>query len=250
MVALVTGASSGIGRDIARELHRRGYDLILHGRDFKRLEQLKQELGGNTRVIAEDLSRAEACYALYGAVKDEQIDVLVNNAGFGLFGAFDKTDLDIELNMLDTNVRAVHILTKLFLRDFTARDSGYILNVASSAAFSPGPLMASYYAGKAYILRLTQAVSCELKKQGSHVYIGALCPGPVDTNFNSRADVTFAVQSLPSEKVAQYAVKRMLKRNPVIVPGIFMKLTKFFVRLVPDALALRIAYHIQHKKRK
>lgn len=248
MKALVTGASSGIGRDIARELHRRGVTVILHGRDGARLAQLQQELDG-ARVIAADLSDADACYELYEAVKGETIDILVNNAGFGLFGAFDKTDLNTELNMLDTNVRAVHILTKLFLRDFTARDSGYILNVASSAAFSPGPLMAVYYATKAYVLRLTQAVWCELKKQGSRVYIGALCPGPVETGFNDRADVRFAVHSLQSADVARYAVKQMFAGKRVIVPGILMKLTKFATRFAPDGLALALAYRIQQRKR-
>lgn len=249
MKALVTGASSGIGRDIARELHKRGITLILHGRDNARLEELRQELGGGTQVITADLSDMQACYELYGTVKDENIDILINNAGFGLFGAFDKTDLDTELNMLDTNVRAVHILTKLFLRDFTVRGSGYILNVASSAAFSPGPLMAVYYATKAYVLRLTQAISCELKKQDSRVYVGALCPGPVDTNFNDRAQVHFAVHSLKSADVARYAVKKMFAKKKVIVPGVLMKLTKFSTRLVPDGLALDVAYHIQQRKR-
>lgn len=249
MKALVTGASSGIGRDIARELHKRGVELILHGRDNQRLEALRRELGGGTQVVVADLSDMQACYELYGTVKDENIDILVNNAGFGLFGAFDKTDLDTELNMLDTNVRAVHILTKLFLRDFAARDSGYILNVASSAAFSPGPLMAVYYATKAYVLHLTQAISCELKKQGSHVSISALCPGPVDTNFNDRAQVHFAVHSLQSAGVARYAVKQMFAKKRVIVPGVLMKLTKFFTRFVPDGLALDVAYHIQQRKR-
>ena len=154
MKALVTGASSGIGREIAIELSEMGYDLILVARRKKKLDELKKKLPGKTTTIVMDLSSTANCMKLYDKVKDEDIDVVVNNAGFGLFGEFDKTNLDKELDMIDINVKAVHVLTKLFLKDFKEKDSGYILNVASSAGFLSGPLMATYYATKGYVLSL------------------------------------------------------------------------------------------------
>ena len=165
MTALVTGASSGIGRDIARELCRYGIKVIITGRDIERLSSLKKELGSGVKaVIRADLSDRKQCFRLYEKVKAYNVDIFINNAGFGTFGEFSETDLDTEIDMIDVNITAVHILTKLFLRDFNARERGYILNVASTAAFLPGPLMAAYYATKAYVLRLTQAIQEELRR--------------------------------------------------------------------------------------
>ncbi|WP_085834251.1 SDR family NAD(P)-dependent oxidoreductase [Clostridium merdae] len=248
MKALITGASSGIGRDMARILSRRGYDLILVARRRDRLEELQHHLPSNVKIICCDLRDEKACFALYEQAKGENIDILINNAGFGLFGSFLETDLHRELELLDVNVRAVHILTKLFLRDFVKRDSGYILNVSSSAAFLPGPLLSSYYASKAYVLRLTQAVGEELRRKGSHVYIGALCPGPVKTEFDQVADVHFSVKSMSSQRVAMIAIQQMFSRQPVIIPGSTMKLSKFFMRAIPDSLLVRISYHMQKRK--
>ena len=145
MMALITGASSGMGRDMARVLSKMGYDLILVARRKNRLLELKQELDGNVTIIPMDLSIEENCFKLYEKVKSKQIDVVINNAGFGLFGEFVKTDLDTELKMIDLNVRAYHILTKLFLQDFVRRDSGYILNVCSSAGFMAGKVQYAYF---------------------------------------------------------------------------------------------------------
>lgn len=248
MKALITGASSGIGRDIARILSRRDFDLILVARRRERLEELQNQLPTRVQIICADLSEEKSCFDLYEQVREEKIDILVNNAGFGVFGTFAETDLQRELQLLDVNIRAVHILTKLFLRDFLRRDTGYILNVASSAAFLPGPLLSSYYASKAYVLRLTQAISEELRRAGSHVSIGALCPGPVNTEFDQVADVRFRVRSMSSQRVAMIAVQQMLLRRPVIIPGASMKLGKVLMRAVPDALLLRISYHLQRRK--
>lgn len=250
MKILITGASSGIGRDMARVFHRMGHTLFLAARNTNRLNSLRDELDSKPTVIPADLSDEDACVGLYNKLKDEGIDVLINNAGFGLFGYFDKTDLSRELEMIDINIRAVHILTKLFLKDFEERNSGYILNVASSAAFLPGPLMSVYYATKAYVLRLSCAVAEELRRKGSDVYIGALCPGPVDTEFNRTAGVTFDLRSLPSDKVAEYAVRRMLRGKKIIIPGITIKLGVFFERFLPTSLAARISYNIQKSKGK
>ncbi len=248
MKALITGASSGIGRDMAKILSAKGYDLILVARRLDRLEQVKQGLKTNAEIITADLSDEAACFKLYEQVKDKNIDILINNAGFGVFGAFDTTDLQKELAMIDTNVRAVHILTKLFLKNFKARDSGYILNVASSAAFQPGPLLSSYYASKAYVLRLTEAIYEELRRTGSKVHICALCPGPVHTEFDTVADVKFSVKGLESRDVAEYAIAKMFEKKLVIVPGTLMKLARFFGKFVTEKRMLKIAYHMQKRK--
>jgi short-subunit dehydrogenase len=248
MKALITGASSGIGRDMARLLAQQGCELILVARRVERLEELRRTLPVKVEVVPLDLSKAESCRELYARCKDAGVEILINNAGFGLFGPFDETDLDRELSMLDVNIRATHMLTKLFLPDFKRRDAGYILNVASSAAFLPGPLLSSYYASKAYVLRLTLAVREELRRAGSHVYIGALCPGPVETEFDRTAGVRFSIRNLPSEAVAACALRQMFRRKAVIVPGAGMKALRFLTRLAPDALLLRVAYHTQKRK--
>jgi len=248
MKALITGASSGMGRDMAEILSNRGYDLILVARRLDRLDLVKQKLKTNVRIISADLSNRAACINLYEQVKDEQIDVLINNAGLGVFGPFSTTDLQKELTMIDTNIVAVHILTKLFLKDFIARDSGYILNVASAAAFEPGPLLSSYYASKAYVLRLTEAIYEELRRAGSKVHVSVLCPGPVHTEFDSVADVKFTVKGLESRDVAEYALAKLFQNKLVIVPGTLMKLSHFFVRFASDKRLLKIAYHMQKRK--
>ncbi|MBE7031182.1 MAG: SDR family oxidoreductase [Ruminococcaceae bacterium] len=246
MKALITGASAGIGREMARVLAEKGIDLILVARRKERLEELAGELCVQTEIICADLSCQAACYDLCTRAKD--VDILINNAGFGLFGEFEQTDLSRELEMIDLNVRTLHILTKHFYKEFVRRDNGYILNVASSAAFMPGPLLACYYATKAYVLRLSQSLWGEIKARKSKVYVGALCPGPVDTEFNQTANVRFAIKGLRADDVARYAVKKMFARKPVIVPGIGMKAGKFALRLIPDTMAARIGYHIQKRK--
>lgn len=218
MKALITGASSGIGRDIARQLNKKGYELVLVARDENKLNDLKNELGGKPQVISMDLSIDENCKELYKIVPD--IDLLVNNAGFGTCGDFTKTDLEKEIKMINTNITAYHILTKLYLQDMVNKNKGQILNVASIAGFMPGPLMATYYATKAYVLRLSEAIREELKKQKSNVKISVLCPGPVDTNFNKVADVEFSAKGLTSEYVAKYTVKKLEKKNFYIIPRI------------------------------
>ena len=248
MKALITGASSGIGRDMARILSSKGYDLILVARRKDKLEKIKKELNTDVTIITMDISSTFNCVKLYNKVKKEDIDVLINNAGFGLFGEFINTDLDKELDMIDVNIKAVHTLTKLFLADFVKKDKGYILNVASSAAFLPGPLMATYYSTKAYVLRLTQSIKEELRRSKSNVYVGALCPGPVNTEFNNVAGVNFSIKSLESYDVAEYAIKKMFKRKKMIVPGITIKIGVFFTRFLPFGLQSKISYDIQKKK--
>lgn len=248
MKALITGASSGLGADFARILHKKGYELILVARRADRLEKLKNELKDRVKIIPFDISGKENAKSLYETVKGENIDLLINNAGFGLFGEFDKSDLARELEMIDLNIKSVHTLTKLFLKDFIKKDSGYILNVASSAGLMPaGPLMSTYYATKAYVVSLTLAISEEIKN--SNVYISALCPGPFDTEFNDVAGVDFRLKGLKSYDVASYALKKMFKKKSLIIPGTLMKLANFAKRALPTSLLLKAAYHIQNKKR-
>lgn len=248
MVALVTGASSGIGYDMAGYLSRKGYDIIAVGRNRDRLEQLKQTLNTKVTIVETDLSDPENCKELYFRTRQMKVDILINDAGFGDLGTFTDTNLDKELSMIGTNVTAVHILTKLFLQDMKKRDSGYILNVASIAAFMPGPLMATYYATKAYVLRLTEAIREELKKSGSHVSVSVLCPGPVATRFDQVANVEFHLRAKSSDWVAKKAIDQMLQGKMVILPGVDIKLARFACKFVPDRLLAAVAHHMQSKK--
>lgn len=250
MKALVTGATSGIGLDIAKYLNNLGCDLILVARNKEKLEEIQCSMKGKVKIVVMDLSIENNAKSLYVLCKKEDIDILVNNAGFGTFGTFTETDLINELNMIDLNIKAPHTLTKMFLRDMKKKDKGYILNVASSAAFQPGPLMATYYATKAYVLHLTEAIYYELKKEKSNVKISCLCPGPVDTNFNNVAGVSFSVKPLTSEYVAKYAIDKMFDGKLVILPGFKMKCAKFFGRFLSDKKLMAITYRIQKNKQK
>ena len=250
MKALITGASSGMGADMARCLVNEGYEVILVARRKGRLEKLAKELGNKATFIVKDISSTFNCMELYNEVKKENIDILINNAGFGVFGEFYKTSLDKELDMIDLNVKSLHTLTKLFLKDFIKKDRGYILNVASSAGFMAGPLMASYYATKNYVVSLTCAIYEELKKIGSNVSISAFCPGPVDTEFNKVARVHFSIKGLNSFDVSNYAIKKMFDEKMIIVPGFKMKVGLFLTRFIPRKLLLKISYKIQNGKRK
>jgi len=254
MKALITGASSGIGYQMAHILSDMGYDIIAVARRIDKLEQLKNELKTNVEVVCCDVTDETQCKSL--AKYADEVDVLINNAGFGVFGEFCTTDLDKELKMMETNVKAVHILTKLFVNSFKQRNSGHILNVSSLAAFFPGPLFSAYYASKSYVLRLSQAINEELKQSKSNVHISVLCPGPVHTEFSEVAKVNFGSGSekmgniivLKSDKVAKYAIKKMFKNKTVIVPGFIMKVAVFMRHILPDCLLAKAVYMIQNKK--
>ena len=249
MKALITGASSGIGRDIARTLSQKGYDLVLVARDEKRLKEVKKELEKNNakvEIISMDLSIEENCKELHRMV--ENVDILINNAGFGDCGNFTKTSLDKDINMIKTNITAYHILTKLYLIDMKAKGEGKILNVASIAGFMPGPLMATYYATKAYIVRLSESIREELKKEKLNVKISILCPGPVNTNFNQVANVKFHMREADSQKVADYAIKKMEKGKFYIVPGFDVKIAKIGAKLMPTPIISKVTYMVQKRK--
>ena len=247
MRALITGASSGIGRDIAKELARRGYDIVIVARSEDKLNELKNEINNvQVEVIPMDISNLDNCKELYNKVG--YLEILVNNAGFGLFGKFNTTDIDREMEMVDLNVKSLHYLTKLFLKDMVEKDKGYILNVASIAGHLPGPFMSTYYATKHYVFNLSESINEELKKDKSHVRVGTLNPGPVETNFNKVANVKFNLSSLTSEYVAKYTVDRMLKGKTDITPGFGVRCTRFFAKVVPDTLMAKIVYNTQKKR--
>ena len=248
MKALITGASSGIGKEIAYYLASLGIDLIVVARNKEMLEKIKKDVNVNVKIITMDLIKRENVFKLYDMVKSDNIDILVNNAGFGLFGTFDETNLNRELEMIDLNVTTYHILTKLFLKDFLKKNKGYILNVCSSAGFMAGPRLSTYYATKNYITKLTLAINEELRQKGSNVSISALCPGPVNTNFNKAAHGEFAINEISPKYVAKLGIDKMFKKKMLIVPTFKMKLTLFLTRFAPLRLQLIIAYHIQGKK--
>ena len=249
MKALITGASSGIGLEMAKYLaNEKNYDLIIVARRKKRLEKLKKELKTKVEIIELDLTKEENVYKLYNQTKKSNIDFLINNAGFGLFGAFNVTNLNRELEMIDLNIKAYHILTKLFLLDFVKKDKGRILNVASSAGFLAGPHLNTYYATKNYVLKLTMAIYEELKEQNSNVHISALCPGPVNTEFSKVAFGYFTIKGLSPEYTAKYAIEKSLKNKLIIVPGLSMKLGLFLQRFIPYKLQLKITSLIQKRK--
>lgn len=250
MLALITGASSGMGREMAYYLAEKGYDLILVARRKERLEEIKRNVSVQVDIFPYDLAKEKNLYKLYENVKDRKIDFLINNAGFGLFGMFDKTDLNRELEMIDVNVRAYHILTKLFLKDFVKRDEGRILNVASAAGFLAGPRLNTYYATKNYVAKLTMAIYEELRHQKSNVKISVLCPGPVKTEFETVAKGDFSTPEENARKVARYAINQALSNKLLIVPGLLTKIGLFLNRFAPWKLSLRVVYHIQERKEK
>ena len=254
-IALITGASSGIGRDIAFELAKKKYDLIITARNEKKLNEIKTEIEEKYKVSVnvkvQDLGKIGELSNYHKEVFDEfgTIDILVNNAGFGLFGKFNETDLEKEISMINTNITALHILTKLFLQDMIKENEGNILNVGSIASFMPaGPLMSTYYATKKYVLSLDQAINKELEVMNSNVKISTLCPGPVDTNFNNVAGVTFSLQSQTSKEVAKIAVEKMLKGKEVICTSRGVSIARFFAKILPDNMMTNMCYNSQKKK--
>lgn len=245
MKALITGASSGIGKDMSLYLLSLGYDLFVVSKDKKNLEEIYKKYD-NVKIISLDLTKYDNCLKLYNDLKKENIDLLINNAGFGDAGKFYETSLEKELNMIDLNIKAYHILTKLFLKDFVERDYGRILNVSSMAGFMPGPNMATYYATKNYVTSLSLAIYEELKKEKSNVKISIFTPGPVNTNFNDVADVKFNIKSISSKYAAKYAIDNMFKDKLIIVPE-NMKLNKLLTKVTPVKLILDINSTIQER---
>jgi hypothetical protein len=254
--ALVTGASSGIGYELSKIFAREGYNLILVSRNEEALQKHATELRTRhdvlARVIAKDLAAPNSPQEIYSQLQEESIavNVLVNCAGLGVLGKFSETDLSTELRMIQVNVVALTELTKLFLKDMVRRREGRILNVASTAAFQPGPLMAVYYATKAYVLSFSEAIFEEL--QGSGVIVTALCPGPTRTDFQNRAGLAesklFNPKGLlrPDEplEVAELGFEGMIHGEAIVIPGFKNKLLASVVRILPRKLVRKAAMKV------
>ncbi|MDO5402657.1 MAG: SDR family oxidoreductase [Eubacteriales bacterium] len=248
-IACITGASSGIGKEFAFRLSRKGFDLILVARNTDALEKLAAALPTKCEIITCDLSSPKKCKKLGETLGKKRISILINNAGFGNVGSFIESDLEKELAMIDVNIKALHILTKALLPQMVQRDSGYILNVASSAGLMQGgPYMAAYYATKAYVTSMTCAIYEELREQGSHVHISMLCPGPVDTNFNEVANVKFALPGISVKYCVDYCLRQMSRGRLTIIPSPLMQLAMFFCKHMPKKLLLPITAKQQMKK--
>lgn len=248
MKALITGASSGIGKDFAKILSSKYDELILVARDKKKLEDLKKNLENSSEskitIINMDLSDSNNCRKLFE--ENKNIDLLINDAGFGDCGYFEKTDLDKDISMINTNVTALHILTKLYLKEMIKNNNGHILNVASIAAFVPGPLMATYYATKSYVLKLSESIKEELKHKNTNVKISVLCPGPVKTNFEKNANVEFQISKADSYNVANYAIKHLNKFY--ICPGFGVKFVRIFSKIIPTNIMAKFVYKSQKRR--
>ncbi len=249
MRALVTGASSGIGYSIARRLSNLGYDLVVVARREDCLLNLKKECNTDVVVIPMDLSIISNMYKLHDLTKDMDIDILVNDAGVGLYGDFYDIDSSREIGMLNLNVIATDVLTKLYLRDMVEKNDGKILNVSSVISNQPGPLMSSYYASKAYITSMSRAINTELKMKKINVSVSTLCAGAVDTNFNSDLGINFFVRPTSSEKVAEYTVKKLMKNKEVIIPGMINKVAYIANKIIPTRLSKYAIYASHNGKR-
>jgi len=250
--ALVTGASSGIGFALARVFAHEGYNIVLVAREseklFARAEEINTTCGVTVTVVPADLQLPTSAIEIYRELDYHGIpvDVLVNNAGFGVHGYFAETDWQEELAMISVNCVTLTRLTKLFLRNMLSRGEGKILNVASLAAFEPGPLMAVYNATKAYVLSFSVALREELR--GSGVSVTALCPGPTRTNFAARANakhtLMFKGQLADATAVARAGYNGLMRNKPVVVPGSWNKLSAALVRLLPRRFVVKAARYL------
>lgn len=251
---LITGASSGLGFELSKIFAREGYDLVLVARREDKLNSLKEEIESvynkKAYVFPADLSKSNAPDDILAYTNENNlsIDILVNNAGFGDFGEFSKLDANKQTNMINVNVTALTRLCRLFLPQMTERKSGKILNVASIAAFQAGPLMAVYYATKAFVVSLSDALSFELKNSG--VTVTALCPGPTKTGFEDGAQLEKSglfknLKVATARDVSEYAYKALMKNKTIAVHGLLNKLVVIGAKFAPRKLSRFMAYNIQ-----
>jgi short-subunit dehydrogenase len=254
--ALITGASGGIGLELAKIFAKEKIDLVLVARSEDKLLKIKNDFetlsGIKVTVIAKDLSLPDAPKEIYDNLKEMElsIDILINNAGFGYWGSFTETKIEKELQMLNLNINALTYLTKLFAKDMVNQGNGKIMNVASVAAFMPGPFMAVYYATKSYVLSFSQALAEELTNKG--VTVTTLCPGPTKTGFENTAELNESklfktFKPVPSYKVAEFGFKALMKGKRVAVYGLSNKIMIFFLRFAPNILILKMVKSIQGK---
>ena len=246
---LITGASTGIGYELAKLFAADGYNLALVARNEKKLKEVASELESkhkvSTRVMAIDLSRPESPENLFEALRDTPISVLVNNAGFGSMGPFAEADLSKDVAMMQVNMRALVQLTHLFLAPMLKRKAGYVLNVASTAAFQPGPYMAMYYATKAFVFSFSVALAEELA--GTGVSVTTFCPGPTQTEFQERAQIRRPLGPLPSmsaEAAARDGYRGMLRGKRIVIPGAVNKISSAIARRLPAVFVSKMVRRI------
>lgn len=244
MKCVITGATSGIGKEFARILSNKGYELILIGRNKNKLREIKK-LG---KTLCIDLSKEKDVIKLTKKLKKEKIDMVINNAGIGVYGLFKDSKLEEELEMINTNIIALHILTKFFYQKFLEQNSGILLNVSSTAAYTVGPFMSSYYATKSYVYKLTKAIIEENEKLKNNVRISILLPGPTYTNFNNKLGINFSSKAMTSTEVVEYTLRQLQKNRQIIVPGLKNRVLKVLVSLLPEILTTKINYKIQSSK--
>jgi len=252
---LITGGSSGIGYELAKLFVKNNYNLVLVAKDSKKLQNAAETLkddGISILPIAKDLSGPDTPRQIYKLLQKENItiDILVNNAGFATYGLFTDTDLEEELKELQVNIVSLTHLTKLFVRDMLKKREGKILNIASTAAFVPGPLMAVYYASKAYVLSFSEALSEELSN--TEVSVTTVCPGPTNTGFAKNANLEksklFKGKNMDASFVAQAAYEGLRKNKTIVIPGINNKLMTNFVKFVPKKIILKIVKKLQENR--
>jgi short-subunit dehydrogenase len=253
---LITGASTGIGYELSKVFSRNGYNLVLVSRNSQRLEVVAKEMEKQhdiqAKVIPKDLSKSPAPQELYNDVVANgiDIDVLVNNAGFGINEKFTDVSADKHMELIQLNITSLTVLCKLFGADMVKRRSGSILNIASTAAFQAGPLMSTYYASKAYVLLLSEALSNELAQDGVNVTV--LCPGPTHTEFGVRADMNSAkILNVPwimsAAEVAEIGFSGLMKGKKIIIPGLMNKIIAFSTRLTPRSVLVLITRSLNQK---
>lgn len=252
--ALITGASSGLGLSLAKLFAKDGCDLVITARNEEKLAKIKNEIestyGTEVSVFSADLSTADAAEKIYNFTSEKGIfvDILVNNAGFGDFGEFFDCDMQKQTDMINVNITSLTKLCRLYVEPMVKNGKGKILNMASIAAFQAGPLMSVYYATKAYVLSLSEALSAELK--GTGVTVTAVCPGPTKTGFESAADLGNSglfknLKNATADEVALYGYKSLNKGKVIAIHGVGNRLTVFASKLAPRALVRRAVYSIQ-----
>lgn len=254
---LITGASSGIGLEFAKIFAENSYNLYLVARNKDKLNELKNEFEEKynikVKILIKDLAIPSTPDEIYNEIINDniQINILVNNAGFGTYGYFYETDLQSELNEINVNITSLTHLTKLFLREMIKRNEGKILNVASTAAFQPGPLMAVYYATKAYVLSFSEALANELRN--TNIKITTLCPGPTKTNFQKTASLDNSRQAMfanyvDPRKVAKFGYKALMNNRTLSIYGFTNRFVANAVRFIPRKIVINISRMIQEQK--
>lgn len=247
MRALITGASSGLGKEFAYQLAEAGYDLILVARRKTLLQNIKKQINTNCEIIPLDISDQDNIEELFNELENVEIDLVINNAGIGLLGEFNNISIEDDYKMISTNLLAVHYLTKKFYQKFLNIGKGQIINVSSTAGFTYGPLFSTYYATKNYINSITSALYEENRHYKNIIKIKLLCPGPMDTEFNTKAKGMFKNAMNPS-KVVKYTISKLNRNKLFLIPGITNKICVVVSRIIPTKLLLKINYNIQSKK--